>query len=62
MAEIAKFERAPREFGPRVQQTLARLGAAPAELVAAVEGVAQLAREAAGLRAGLYKPRYTLPK
>ncbi|MBI4664219.1 MAG: nucleotidyltransferase domain-containing protein [Verrucomicrobia bacterium] len=62
LAEVAEFERAPREFGRRVQDTLAHLGASPAELVASVEGVAQLLRETVELADGLYQPRYTLPK
>ena len=62
LAEVAEFERAPREFGPRVQKTLAHLGASPAELVAAVESVAQLVRETVELTGGLYQPRFTLPK
>ena len=61
LAEIAEFERAPREFGPRVQRTLGRLGDAPAELVAAVESVSQLSRETVALADGLYQPRFTLP-
>ena len=62
LAEVAEFKRAPREFGPRVQKTLALLGTSPAELVAAVESVAQLVRETVELTDGLYQPRYTLPK
>ncbi len=62
LAEVAEFERAPREFGPRVQKTLAHLGASPAELLAAVESVTQLLRETVELTDGLYKPRYTLRK
>jgi predicted nucleotidyltransferase len=61
LAEVAEFERAPREFGPRVQKTLAHLGATPGELVASVESVAQLLRETIDLADGLYRPRYTLP-
>lgn len=61
LAEIAEFERAPREFGLRVQQTLGRLGASAAELVAAVESVAQLFMETVALTDGLYQPRFTLP-
>jgi hypothetical protein len=61
LAEVAEFERAPREFGPRVQKALAHLGASPAELGAAVEGVAQLLRETVELTDGLYQPRFTLP-
>jgi predicted nucleotidyltransferase len=41
LEEVAEFERAPREFGPRVQKTLAHLGASPAELLAAVASVAE---------------------
>ena len=62
LAEVAEFERAPREFGPRVQKTLGRLGASPSELVAAVESIAQLLRETIDLTDGLYKPRFAVPK
>lgn len=62
LAEAAEFERAPREFGFRVQQTLARLGASPEELGAAVESVTQLFRETVDLTDGLYQPRFILPK
>jgi predicted nucleotidyltransferase len=61
LAEIAEFERAPREFGRRMQQTLGRLGDSPAELVAAVESVAQLFQETVELTDKLYQPRFTLP-
>ena len=61
LGEVAEFERAPREFGQRVQQTLAHLGASPAELDAAVERVVQLFRETVELTDGLYRPRFTLP-
>jgi predicted nucleotidyltransferase len=61
LAEIAEFERAPREFAPRVQQTLAHVGASAAELVVAVESVAQLFRETVALTEELYQPRFTLP-
>lgn len=61
LAEISGFERAPLEFGPRVQETLARLGATTGELEAAVTAVAQLLQEAIALTDGLYQPRYTLP-
>jgi predicted nucleotidyltransferase len=44
LAEVAEFERVPREFGPRVQKALAHLGDSPAELDTAVESVAQLFR------------------
>jgi len=61
LAELAEFERAPREFGPRVQKTLANLGASQTELVAAVTSIAQLLRETVTLAKGLYRPCYTLP-
>lgn len=61
LAEIAEFEYAPREFSPRVQQTLAHVGNSPEELVAAVESVAQLFRETVALTEGLYQPRFRLP-
>jgi predicted nucleotidyltransferase len=61
LAEVAEFERAPREFTPRVQQTLGRLGDSAAELVAAVESIAQLFRETVALTDKLYQPRFTLP-
>lgn len=62
LAEVAAFERVPREFGPRVQETLAHLGASPAELTAAVASIAQLFQETVELTDGLYQPRFTLPK
>jgi predicted nucleotidyltransferase len=62
LAEVAEFERAPREFGPRVQKMLAHLGASPSELVAAVDGIDQLVRETIELADGLYQRRYALPK
>jgi predicted nucleotidyltransferase len=62
LAEVAEFERAPRDFGPRVQQTLAHLGTSPAELGTAVESIAQLFRETVALTDGLYQPRFMLPK
>lgn len=62
LAELAEFERAPPEFGPRAQKALKRLGATPGELFTAVEGIAGLARESVALAGGLYQPRYALPK
>jgi hypothetical protein len=62
LAEVAEFECAPPEFGPRVQKTLAQLGASPGELVAAVESIAQLFQETVQLAGGLYQPRFKLPK
>jgi predicted nucleotidyltransferase len=61
LAEVAEFKRAPREFGHRVQQTLAHLGTSPAELATAVARVADLFRETVELTDGLYQPRYSLP-
>ena len=61
LLEIAEFERAPRDFGSRVQGTLAQLGTSSAELCAAVERVAQLHRETVELAGGLYRPRFALP-
>ena len=61
LAEIDEFERAPRDFEPRVQQTLGRLGASAAELVAAVESVAQLFRETAELTDKLYQSSFRAP-
>jgi predicted nucleotidyltransferase len=60
LAEIAEFARAPREFGPRVQRTLAQVGTEPSELGRAVEGVAELLRETIALGDGLHQPRYAL--
>jgi predicted nucleotidyltransferase len=62
LAEVAEFERAPGGFGPRAQKTLAHLGASAVELAAAVESVAQLARETVELTDDLYRPHYLLPK
>jgi len=62
LEEIAEFERAPQEFGPRVQNTLARLGLSAEELGKAVESIRQLHRETIVLTDGLYQPRFTLPK
>jgi len=62
LAEVAEFERAPDNFGPRAQKILAHLGSSREELVRAVEGVEQLFRETIQLVDGLYKPRFTLPK
>ena len=61
LAEIAEFERAPREFGLRVQQTLAHVGSSATALVAAVESITQLLRETVALTDGLYQPRFPLP-
>jgi predicted nucleotidyltransferase len=62
LAEVAEFERAPREFAARVQKTLANLGGSAEELVHAVEMVERLLRESVELAEGLYRPRYALPK
>jgi len=62
LAEVAEFEGAPREFGSRVQKTLAHLGTGVAELKTAVESISELAREAVELADGLYQRPFTLPK
>lgn len=62
LAEIAEFKLSPRQFGPRVQATLGRLGASASELGAAVETFAQLFRETIDLAPELYQPRFPLPK
>ena len=62
LAEVAEFDRAPREFRERVGGTLARVGASHAELGVAVETVLQLFRETIELTDGLYRPHYALPK
>jgi hypothetical protein len=61
VAEVAEFERAPREFGQRVQKTLAHLGSTPAELATAVESISQLLRESIELTNGQYQARHELP-
>jgi len=61
LAEVAEFDQAPKDFGPRVQKTLAHLGATVEELGGAVERVTQLVRETVALTEGLYQPRYALP-
>lgn len=60
LAEIAELERAPRDFGPRVQETLARLGSSHGELSAAVEAILGLFRETVALCDGSYRARYPL--
>jgi len=62
LAEVAEFERAPREFQLRAHKTLAHLGTSAPELGAAVESIGQLARETVELAEGLYVPHFTLPK
>jgi len=62
LAEVTEFDRAPREFRARVQQTLGHLGNSVAELFAAVDSVGQLTGEVVELTEGLYRPRFRLPK
>ena len=62
LAEVAEFELAPRQFGPRAQKTLAHLGTSAAELGHAVGSVAALMGETVKLAGGLYQTRYALPK
>jgi predicted nucleotidyltransferase len=61
LAEVAEFQRAPRDFAVRVQNTLAHPGTSAAELTATVDSIAQLLREAIELTDGLYQPRFQLP-
>lgn len=62
LAEIAEFDRAPRDFGPRLNDLFGCLGASVTELGAAVERVGQLLGETIELGEGLYQPRFVLPK
>jgi len=62
LAEVAEFERAPREFRARVQETLGQLGKTAAELKAAVESIGQLVREVVELAEGQYQRRFRLPQ
>ena len=62
LTEVAEFGQGPREFESRVRKTLAHLGASAAELITAVESVAQLVQDTVELTNGLYQPRYMLPK
>jgi len=57
LVEVMEFEQVPRDFGPRVQNTLAHLGTTPGELAAAVETIAQLHRETIELTDGMYQRR-----
>jgi len=61
LAEISEFERAPREFGPRVQRTLDHIGSSAAELATAVDKIAQLLHDTIELAKGLYQPRFVIP-
>lgn len=62
LEEVAELERAPAEFGTRVQETLACLGHSAAELAAAVEGIERLLAETLEVTDGLYQPRYAMLK
>jgi predicted nucleotidyltransferase len=57
--EVAEFERAPHDFGLRAQKIVAHLGSSRAELVDAIEGVAQLFRETLQLTDTLQKTVHT---
>lgn len=61
LQEIAGFECAPCEFGPRARQTLEALGASAPEQLAAVDSITRLLRESIDLSEGLYEPRFPLP-
>ena len=62
LAEAAEFDRAPREFRTRVQDTLGHLGNTAAELNAAVDSIGLMVREVVELAEGQYRPRFRLPK
>jgi len=62
LLEISGFERAPQEFGVRVQKTLGGLGDSATSLRAGVDSVEELLRESVALVAELYQARYSLPK
>jgi hypothetical protein len=62
LSEVSEFERVPRQFGQRVQGTLAHPGASSVELLDSVETMTQVLRETAELADGLYHPRYMFPK
>lgn len=53
LAEIAEMARAPRDFGPRAQATLADLGSTSAQLLEAAERVTELLRETIELADGV---------
>jgi hypothetical protein len=57
LAEIREFELVPREFGSRVQKTLASLGESEASLEVAVKSVEELLRESVALAQKLYRSR-----
>jgi predicted nucleotidyltransferase len=61
LEEVAEFERAPCEFGPRVRKILACLGESSAALLAAVASVGELVRETVKLVDRLYQTRFVLP-
>ena len=55
LAEIARFELAPPEFGPRVTRALAQLGESPAELARAVDALGALVAETVDRCGALYQ-------
>jgi len=57
LAEVAEFHCAPHDFGLRVQKALRHLGTDAPGLNAAVDHIAQLARETIELAEGLYQAR-----
>lgn len=60
LAEVADFDRAPRDFGERVRGVLAAPGDSAAALTDAVARLRALVDETAALTEGLYQPRYRL--
>ena len=61
LLETAEFQNAPRDFGSRVQASLAKLGTTSESLDAAREAISQLLHETINETAGLYQPRFKLP-
>ncbi|HTO68934.1 MAG TPA: nucleotidyltransferase domain-containing protein [Myxococcota bacterium] len=55
LAELADFAPAPRDFGARVERTLARVGASPAELARSVAALAALVEETIAASGALYR-------
>jgi hypothetical protein len=61
LAECAGFAHAPRQFAPRLQSILSRLGASDVELAETLTALGELFHETVALTCGLYSPRYRLP-
>ncbi|MBX7259106.1 MAG: nucleotidyltransferase domain-containing protein [Candidatus Hydrogenedentes bacterium] len=61
LVETESFDHVPAGFMPRVQNIIGATGQSPAELLSAVDAVAQLLTESISLTDGIYQSRYTLP-